>query len=458
MKKTVISLAAILMLLTAACQPTPEVEPVPNKGDAVAETVIHETKDNRTAENDGEALLQADMWVDEIKTQDWTVPIRAEVITSGQETFPVRVVQEKMFSAAEAERLANLFFPDVSAVMEGNRYTVSEYEQSIRNRTEQGRLDSAKQYAEELQSEEVRQNAYRQASMITLDTILPDALPQQIRVQAKEKNGTVWASSRSIELQEAAFGNIYWKELVEEEGVYDGDTPRAVCPGISSEAAIQAAEAFLKQADIEGFSPVSFREVLFRDMFYSEDISIGWSIEFVKAYEYYPFNTALGNSGPLFCSMRPESKPWENEMITFYVSEQGKVQLFRWENPTEVLSVANENVRLMPLNEAETIMKRLIAYGLPVKQIYQGNPIPFSYTLKVTKLYLSVSLQSVKDDISKAYVMPTWICCVEVFDLDMETGRIREPSVDSCYYGFNAIDGTYVELRKVYRIEDMTDE
>lgn len=452
MKKAFVILFAMVMLATTACLPTPEVEPIPNKADAVAESIINATPaittDSSTGDIDDEFILP-NKWEDEIKTQDWTVPIQADVITSGQDTFPVRIVREKEFSISEVERLANLFFPNIIALMEGNRYTVSEYERSIQNRVNLNRLESAQRLAMEMQSDEVQQNTYREATVISVNT-----LPQTIRVQTGEKSGTVSVSSRSIELQEAADGAIHWKELVEEEGSFEGDTPKPVCPQISYEEAAQASDEFLKAAGIEGFSPITFREVRFFDLFFSEEISIGWSIEYAKSYEYYPFNTSLGGRGPLVFDTEPVSKPWDNEMITVYISEQGEVQYFRWDNPTEVAAVANDNVQLMPLEELEPVMKRMIAYGLPSASMYQGNPVPFGYAMKITKLYLSVTLQTVKDDVTKAYVMPTWICCVEVFDINMETNQIREPAVDYCYYGFNAIDGTYVNLRSQYVPDD----
>ena len=352
---------------------------------------------------------------------------------------------KKAFSVSDAERLANVFFPDGTGVLDGYRFTVSEYERAIQNRVDLNKMDTAEMYAKEMRSEEAYKNAY-----LPVDTISFDTIPQIVRVQTKDKNGIIFANEESITIQEAGNALVHWKELVEEEGSFEGDTPRPVNPKNTAEEAIRSAEAFLEKVGIEGFLPAAYREVRFFDSFYMEGISIGWNIQFVKAYEYYPLDLSEGGNGVFHVDLNAAAKAWNNEMITIYVSEEGEVQSFCWEYPTEVLSVANENVRLMPLEELEPIMKRFITYGLAPAIKDNGRTLIYGHTFRLTRLYLSVSLQPVKDDIDKAYVMPTWICCFELHDKHPRTGEVDDRIVALYYYGFNAIDGTYLNLNTIY--------
>lgn len=430
----------LIFLVLFACVPTPSVEPIPNKSDSSVEQIIHDSTASTTL------VSFPSIWNDEIITKDWNIPIQADIVTSGQPSFPVRIVESYEFSPVDVNCLCNLFFTNVTGVRSGFSHSASEYNIAIQNAIELNRSEYANILMEEMSTIDVNNSEFSDDFSIDIDV-----LPQSLSIQEDNRIGSIYATKTSILLQDAVDGVLHYKELVEAEGSYDGDFPRKVKPSVSLETANDIALTFLKEANISGFSLADSIEARYFDTFYSKELSMGWLLIFAKAYEYYPLNVSELDSserGPLQFETIPFSKPWDNERIMIYVSQEG-IQSFRWDYPTKVVEVINQSVCLLPVEKVEPIIKRVISYGLPtIKGVGR-----FRYAMKITKLILSVSLQTVKDDVTKAYTMPTWVCCIEVYDLDPNTNQIIEPSVDRLYYGFNAIDGSYLLMNTILNYE-----
>ena len=419
------------LLLAAACVPTPDVEPIVSHAEVDTETQLNNTPQSAPTER----ITFPPYWTDEIRTEIWTVPIRADVITSGQQTYPVRTVARCPFTAEETARLGNRFFAKVSGMREGFRHSASEYGVALQNAVDLGRSAIAENLQKEMTAGGLAGDFTPVASLSLA------SVPADYSVETDRGVGSLSVRDDTLLLQDAVDGTLLFREYLEEEGPYEGAKPRTIHPGISQSDAIETAQRFLEDAEIPGFSAVEAREALYFDDFYSQTISEGYLVELVRVYEYVPLSAERTQTpgGPMQFERQDVSAPWYSESIRLYVSDQG-VQMMRWNNPLEVTELRTENVGLMPFRDAVTAIKRTFTYGLPQPE----GAGRFGYAMEITKLYLSCALVPKKDDPDHAYLLPAWYIRVDVHDVDLRTNIPMLEVVDTAYYGFSALDGSYI--------------
>lgn len=463
MKKRICLALAILCLLAFGCQPTPDVEIVVNKGDHVAEDVINETKapaqptpqgsadveDAETSEpfeNGTGTFTTPERWTDEIKTKYITVKIDAEILTSGQTVFPVRTVKRTGFTKEMIQPIVDAMFPDAIAYREGTDLSQEDYDEAIRRAVELGKTKRAR----ELNWEKQREAKITDAEFIETDRIECTDEPFQITMLTAEgQKMSAYANLiGGLYLDRRNTGIVYNKEMVEDGALFYGDTEDGeepeeagtVVPSITLEEAQQRAEAFLRDVNIEGFVLCKQEEACYFDRKGGAVWSTGWSLHYVRNYEYFPLDVKDydgATSGFLsYADIPTYNAGMGNESIQIYVSDQG-VESFLWAYPYVVQEVVNENVRLMPFDEMQEILKRSIAVGVAHLKERAG------YELRVEQLILTLSVQRVRNNNELAYLMPTWVCMIGIYDNDL-------PGDDKCAgviaYGFNAIDGTRVKM------------
>lgn len=427
MKRIII--LCLLLALVVACVPTPDKEPIVSHADVDPETLVSATPSVETAE----AVEFPARWDDEIKTDVWTVPIRAEVVTTGQTTFPVRTAERKTFTANDAERIAGVFFSSVSGMREGKSHSSEELAEALQNAVDTGR----NVYAENLRK--ILLNGDFAENFTPVTALSFSAVPVDCCVRTENGVGYIYVRETCLELNDAEDGMIWAPEPWDDEGPYTDSEPLIPNPKITKDAAIDEAARFLTDAGITGFAAVNAKEAVYFDSFYTKSLSDGWYLELVRAFEYMPLSADQMNGGPLQVEWDEVARPWYREVIHIYVSDRG-VQHVRWSNPLEVTAIKTENVGLLPFDEATTTIKRIITYGLPRLE----GAGRFGYSMEITGLYLSVALQPVKDDPDHAYLIPAWYVRVDVHDLDLRTNVPFPEVIDIAFYGFSALDGSYI--------------
>ena len=134
-------LAVLLGALLLACQPTPETEFIVNRGDNLAEKRIEETPAPTGSGTDQPLPTFAvpERWTDVIETKVTTIPIDAEIVTSGQTVFPVRTVERTAIQEDMMLSLWRAFFPDAVAWHSGlSFYTRKDYENALKSAVDHG--------------------------------------------------------------------------------------------------------------------------------------------------------------------------------------------------------------------------------------------------------------------------------------------------------------------------------
>ena len=139
-RKLCLWLAAGGMAIGLACQPTPETEFIVNRGDNLAEKRIEETPAPTGSGTDQPLPTFAvpERWTDVIETKVTTIPIDAEIVTSGQTVFPVRTVERTAIQEDMMLSLWRAFFPDAVAWHSGlSFYTRKDYENALKSAVDQ---------------------------------------------------------------------------------------------------------------------------------------------------------------------------------------------------------------------------------------------------------------------------------------------------------------------------------
>ena len=434
-------LAVLLGALLLACQPTPETEFIVNRGDNLAEKRIEETPAPTGSGTDQPLPTFAvpERWTDVIETKVTTIPIDAEIVTSGQTVFPVRTVERTAIQEDMMLSLWRAFFPDAVAWHSGlSFYTRKDYENALKSAVDHG-LEN-----EVLLNLQAEYNACRLTEddfqpMETFRLHLEDYVVTVLLADGS-KGSMEWdLTGREVVLCRHTHALLHDSDTLSIMGSYIGDPVRSITPSLPQDKAITAGEQFLTEQHMEGWTLASAQPGrLFQSLGF-EEWSTGWILKYVHAFEYVPLNVSDVDHGSFSSEEVSYAPAWAMEELELYVSENG-VERLRWSDPMTVTGVANENVTLLPFAEMQRIMKNYFTAAIA------GEKIKWGYQLELTKVVLTLSVQPKKNAAKEAYLVPTWVCLMDAYDLH------HEKQTDKPFaYGFNAIDGTRVHMGGSFR-------
>lgn len=157
MKKAIaLLLAAMLLILCTACQPTPEEEYselIEEKLQAASAAPVGQTPEPEAAASYREKAeaYKASLpqhWNDEIDAII-NLTADADIIVTNEDSFPVYTIARAQFDMKQTEGIANNFFKEVTGIREGLRALPEEYADSITSLNERGLAEYAQaMYAE----------------------------------------------------------------------------------------------------------------------------------------------------------------------------------------------------------------------------------------------------------------------------------------------------------------------
>lgn len=459
MKKRICFLLAVLCLLAFACQPTPEVEPVPNKGDFTLEQQIEEARktpapqssaqaseSESTAAPEPQPIIIPDRWEDKIESGGWSIPIDAEIVAEQKDSYPVYIVHPKTFTEEEINQIAKAYFGDritgICSDPNGLKYTEEECKRALQQAVDMNREDDD-WFMEHLMQcmENAAERTFIPAEHI--DSELNEngeyiVLVQYIGIDGSEEIGAICVSGDRYEIFKYPSG-VEQADEARTDGII-GLEPMNLHADIALSEAIEIAEDFLQRAGIEGFVYTNAVESVLCSGFYSEIYNVGWRLEFNNPFGYASYQSSKrGGNGPFQFDSVQVSYPWGDfyNYIKIYVSKDG-VQDFWWAGPLDATEKV-DGLSILPVEEAEGIIKRLLTYGLPQ---HNGD-----YAMKVSKLLLGSAMQPMKDNQDLVYLVPAWVCEIEIYGVNQRTGVKDETPKDTLYYTFSAVDGTYLDWR-----------
>ncbi|MBQ4448248.1 MAG: hypothetical protein II897_08160 [Clostridia bacterium] len=449
MKRRIVCAICILAFLLCGCVPTPEKEYVVNKGDDKAGEAIEATA------APSEAVIQPVFpghWEDDIKTDKGEMVIDADIITAGQEKYPVHLVGRHKFSSEEMARAANAFFTEMTGYQKGCGFTAEDCERALKVVAGSGLPDESKKVQMDwledlLLGAVVRDEGYTDADSFTEESFGGDSRFDYVIRQSGGLTGQIAFTGSELAMSRCMYSNPQLKTEVERWGsMYEGEKNAVVIAAISLEQAIAEAQAFLKEIGAEGFVPAEYEQARLLNSSTLELMSTGWEIKLVRSFGYAAVNSFENDAAkdPIgrVAGDTEFSYAWKCEWIDIYVSENG-VEFFDWLGPLEDKGIANENVQLMEFDELTKIIKRYFTANLSDPDFW--SPLYF----RIDEMTLTV-LPTGKKDSSDAYMMPAWVCVIGLYHSAEDEGYSafyfpgEQQLASRSTVAFNAIDGTRV--------------
>ncbi len=466
MKRILALTLCILTLFLCACQPTPEVEPVPNKGDDEAGEKIRATAvptADPEASETAEAIVPPVFpthWDSEVKTETGRMLINADIITSDQSTYPVYTVRRHEVTTEDLQPIADYFFPSITAVRNGDKPGKEDIEAAIADLLASDKTEEHKaQYLEYLKGE------YNSATVSDDDFVPADRLDMSDlsskTVLLSDGSRGVYSHMQSIDWpvifqshldtiaqdKYTAADNDLIDLYGDGDDSYEQPSPEVMMnyidPEITLDEATAIAEDFFGKVGIDGCGLAESVEARLRHVFSHLTLSTGWKLTYVRSYSYVPANASIGDTTgdgwfAGYDDMTQYAKGMRYEWFELYVSGSG-LECFSWIHPMEVEGPVNENVQLMDFDELTGNLERLF-------KAYLSYPEKYHFWYRLEKMVLTVAPQQQKDS-NDFYLMPVWLCYFNSFNWEIPDDYVeKEYGGIPTTFAINAIDGTRVDL------------
>lgn len=464
MKKYVsLILAGILLLLSTACQPTPEEDAVVQRDSAVIEQKLKATvpvpegtpegtaqasvpsaSDEEEAEESPEvAAYRAavetykstlpEHWSDYLETEYIQMPIEADIVVENMDGFPVYRVKRSDFSIETLEAIANYMMPNVTGIRDGDTALPEEYAAAISSLNKRNMVEYAEAMFNEAKS--AKEGSYTDVSSISFaDKVAGHRYVVRLADDTQGQISVISGSRADIKKRFSSLIHVPDDGMRIFDGSYVGEGDVYLNPSITEEQAREMLDTFLAEVGIDGFCVESVVAARCFSALYREEVSQGWKFLLTRSYGYYAMDTYVaGCNGGMVRLDESESynQPWYHETLYVYVSEGG-VESVQWNSPLKILECVNPCVELLDFEQIQENLKKLLLAGVSYIDYTEFQP-------KVSKLVLTVAPQQIQDDSQHAYLMPIWIAFVDWYYLD-------EGLLQTQIVGINALDGSRAVL------------
>ena len=126
----------------------------------------------------------------------------------------------------------------------------------------------------------------------------------------------------------------------------------------------------------------------------------------------------------------------------------GEIEDIDWYNPSQVVSVDNENVKILPWSEIQKIFERQIGYMLaPTSESRAEGIGPLFWKasdLRINRINLGL-MKVIMKDTNEYKLIPVW----SFFGQDNLNTEL-EDCPEKCYLTINAMDGSIVDRGVMY--------
>lgn len=431
MKKVIsVFLVAAMIVVSTACQPTPEEEYVTHRdADLIEEKLQAGNPASEEAEAEEETVKSYKEYVEAYKAslpthwsetieagKGFTFTIDANIKVNNEDSFPVYTISHTSFDTEHMEVIANNFFKDVTGIREGSKPLKEEYSAAISSLNERDMATFAQDAFREMQG--APGGGYTDTDHITLRNEI-----SQYQI-VRQRDGSIgridisygYGLGDCLTYDTNQRGIVYVMDrYLVDDGAYDGEGPITVNIPITQEQAEETLKIFLQKNDLEDFTVASVTEGRHFDLLYMQEISQGWRFVLLRTNGYCAVNTSDTSGGKdallKFEEDTQYSRPWLRETIVVYVSENG-VERFDWNYPIGVTGIAAENVELLDFAEIQNNARNLLTAGMAWMETE-------FWEAEIKKVELTVMAQQAKNDGTKAYLMPVWVLYIDwYFDDD----------------------------------------
>lgn len=466
MKKICMFILSALLLCTA-CQPTPEVEFVVNKGDDTVEEKLTAVQDGTAGEG---RQTFPDRWDEGPVTENdqLTLTARAEVIQKADGHYPVYRTRQHTVTQEEVVSLLEQLLPAPTSVtipVETKADWQQSYQEWLDDLMEQQAWvaagkpqdgvdrDEAMMSAEEIDriSKEYQRliaEAPDEAETAPVSDFSGLKLNEGARVYelADGSKATVEAMADSSFMSVEVFkdcsgsGYIYYQYTHEREKAL-GEVKPFLTVKMSREAAEEMLQKELDRLGLSGFTVARAAPANLCVMGRNDGQrpqSAGWGFQLRRSYGGYPLSAvSFMDSRALLYGDQDAlayNRPIPDEMLEIFVDENG-LQAIRCLNPKDMVSLERENVELLPFEQVQMRIKNALVTGMGTAKLDQAIPCT------IYRLLLTPCTVRVKDS-DDYYEMPCWV----VFFTwnDGQADLIDNPQVMQEALIINAVDGSIV--------------
>jgi uncharacterized protein (DUF2164 family) len=464
--KKLIPLACIVLLI-AACQPTPDKEAVINKGDIDLQEKIQKTAEPFEAAKQTENLEKKWTYEKDYDSGNRLI-VDAVMYNTDADKLPVLSVAPKLFESGEQQRkITGVFCPDSDAKIydQGDKATKQQLEQAIMDvRNEIFNVENnLPPYPGADPIPEENKEHYIEGlkdAIAYYEQQLPDAPDESELKEASyqlDDKGSSFQSNMIAEMDDAVIyidfvnwdiGSDFWlkSSLFNEQNV--GTYARNVLPAFLEDdteflKARTKAEQYVAEMGIDYMSVSSVSKGERSYSFYYTRTYNGLQETYVGGF-IGTTTTAVDYGPAIFL--------WDPEYLYMEIQD-GRAVKVEWHNSTEITNVDNENVQTKPWEEIQEIFKTQMDYLLTPEPISKGNQssVFFEETeVHINSIELGLTKILMKDSKDDYKLIPTWNF------MGHETGALF-PAEEGIIYGavkcfitINAIDGTIIDRGLMY--------
>lgn len=439
-QKTPVLFLLILCFLLCACQPTPTEEAVTNRTDDTLEQAVI------SPPVEAYAYEAPERWEEIYRPRNREVRFSASVEVPTAEQFPIVTIRRHRLTAEDVLSFLASLCPGEWTARE-NEYSREELMEDLKAASNMflGEDDETGKPVYGANEEEMRRIQRLIEEAPVEDAYAPftaDSISFPINdVPLQDSGGTVWyltaqsKESRSfLSLRRRRDTAVYPEQWVlqPDSNVYRPNGLKNI--RITEAEAIAKGDALIAALGLTDYRVAEVTKALEFQRYSLADRSEGYLLRYVPALEGTVQCFYGMSSNPSFLQFTDGdatyAPPWKQEYAELYVTEEG-VLSFAWTDPKEHVMTANENVKLLPFDEIQSRVKKLLEYGLGD---FEGSPV------LVKRIVLSTSVAQIKNQGDEAFFVPTWV-------FFLTTEQDEEIHSDLCVLLINAIDGTYIDRR-----------
>ena len=475
MKRFFLMFAYSFLLLNLACQPTPEVEFVVNKGDdVVGEKLAASAQAEATTERQQQTF--PDRW-DEgpvAVNERLTLTVQAEVIQKSDGLYPVYRTRQHGVTQEEVVSLVERLLPPPTSEtipVDTKADWARSYQEWLDDLAEQQAWVAAGKPQDGVDRDEAMMSAaeidriskeYQRLIAEAPDELETTSVSDYSGLKLNEgarvyalsdgTRATVDAMADSSYVSIGVFkgcsgaGYIYYQ--------YTHDRERElgeVKPFLTVKMAKEVAEEKLQQElDRLGFGDFTVSRAAPANLCAigrnegTRPLSAGWGFQLRRSYGGYPLShVSFMDSRALIYGDEENTaynRPIPDEMLEVFIDENG-LQALRYLNPKDVVAVESENVELLPFEQVKMRIKNALVAGIGASKLDQAIPCT------IYRLLLTTCTVRVKDS-DDWHEMPCWVV---FFTWNDGQAALRDnPQIMQEALILNAVDGSIVHAEYGY--------
>ncbi len=476
MKRILAISLCILTLFLCACQPTPEVEPVPNKGDDVMGEKIHTTPVPKTPSPTSEAdpdltgepdvtevpfviphIDVPDHWTEEmtVSSNGTKVYIDADIgyIDTAHPVYLIRDAEK--LDGPTAKKLLDLFGMGFKW-----RPVDSTREELLERLEKLMREDDPNTEFDDLPPSDDKKEEAIADILKRLQELDPDTVWEDIKTADDIPSGAAILTDGNREIHTDQTVNSFRifrygtdvrtvEQLMIITNQFDENRELGIqkpiselkipVPEMAKDDAVKFAQRIVKDFGMEDHFELASVTVFQTEKKDSgEVLDVGWRVAFaLKTNGGMPLDTFLYDlrgqwvgdyaTGDEVVNFKPDKK-YEHLHINI---ANGELIGITWANPQEIISVENPAVELLPFDTIKERIKKKLEYGLS----WNDGALE---DIHVDNIFLTYLKSEKAGEINEYYYTPMW-CFTSYSDVNV-------PMQEGVTF-INAIDGTFVQFQ-----------